>query len=398
MTPRPTTTTRTTNPWPVAALLLAACADEGTDTPTAFQDWATEAEYEIGDQNQGDALFGPYVDVRPAADGSRVYVLDTQASEVTIWTPGGSLLLRVGRAGGGPGEFETPTGLNVLDRSFYVKDNRRITTFTLEGEVIGTRTHPRGVMSSGFPVQIWDMFEDGSYAALELPAVLDASSTKEQIGVLRVVQDGGSWHAEELAQLDFRDWQASVEVDGVSQPLRQPWVTPDHFEVDHQSESVVVKRATSANPGLVELIEISMAGDTLWTRRIQLPAIPVTEEQIEAEVEDWASVMADNPSPMLKSRIRAAWHIPEYWPAVRQIHLMSNGEIWFAALGSDVPGLWYAVRKGADEGPIRRITVPESFQPRDVNATHVWGIRYDELDVSYVVGLRLLPGQQQEPQ
>ena len=161
---------------------------------------------------------------------------------------------------------------------------------------------------------------------------------------------------------------------------------------------MVVKRATAADPGLVELIEISTAGDTLWTRRIRLPAMPVTEEQIEAELEEWASILAENPSPMLKSRIRAAWHIPEYWPAVRQIQLMSNGEIWFEPLGRETPDVWHAVRKRAGEGPIKRIAVPASFEPRDVTGTHVWGIRRDELDVGYVTGLRLLPGQQQEPQ
>ena len=72
--------------------------------------------------------------------------------------------------------------------------------------------------------------------------------------------------------------------------------------------------------------------------------------------------------------------------------IMSNGEIWFESQGRDTPGVWYAVQKGADDGPIRRITVPESFQPRDVTATHVWGIRRDELDVGYVTGLRLVPG------
>ena len=39
------------------------------------------------------------------------------------------------------------------------------------------------------------------------------------------------------------------------------------------------------------------------------------------------------------------------------------------------------------------LTVPESFQPLDVTASHVWGIRRDELDVGYVTGLRLVPRQ-----
>ena len=48
-----------------------------------------------------------------------------------------------------------------------------------------------------------------------------------------------------------------------------------------------------------------------------------------------------------------------------------------------------AVRKGED-GPIRRIIVPESFSPRDANATHLWGVRTDEMGVQYVAGLRLV--------
>ncbi len=87
---------RTRNSWAIAALLLPACAGQGADTPTPFEDWTTEAEYEIDDQAQSDEFFGPFLDVRAAADGSRVYVLDLQASEVTIWTPDGALVRRLG--------------------------------------------------------------------------------------------------------------------------------------------------------------------------------------------------------------------------------------------------------------------------------------------------------------
>lgn len=393
---------RATRLWVIAPWVLAACADEGSVRVTEVEDWHTVAEFEIGDRMEGDALFGFYIDVAPSADGSSIYVLDAEASEVTIWTPDGHLIRRLGRAGGGPGEFQRPVRLTLLPDGFYVTDDRRITTFTREGEVTGTAPFPRGGRFGGFPVQIWDVFDDGSFAALAAPSVLSPSSTDDptdHLPVLRISEDGGSPRTEVLAQLDFRDWQTTVDVDESSapSPLWQPWVTPDHFEVDHGSASVVVKRATAADPGLVELIEISTAGDTLWTRRIRLPAMPVTDEQIEAELEEWASILAENPSPMLKSRIRAAWHIPEYWPAVRQIQLMSNGEIWFEPLGRETPDVWHAVQKRADEGPIKRIAVPASFEPRDVTGTHVWGIRRDELDVGYVTGLRLLPGQQQEP-
>lgn len=383
------------------ALLLAGCANDSALTLTPTEEWTTEAEYEIGDRMQGEALFGTYIDLRPAEDGSRVYVLDSQASEVTIWTPDGDLIRRLGRAGGGPGEFQSPSRLTLVQDGFHVKDNRRITTFALDGELTGTSSYPRGAQFQGFPVQIWDVFKDGSFVALPPPSVLAESSTgdlTEVVSVLRVAERGGSWETEELAILDFENWQASVEVEGRSRPvpLGQPWVTPDHFVVDHLGGSVVVKRGRSDVPGLIELFEISTSGDTLWARTLQLPPVRLTEERIEAEVEEWATVIAEqgsggNASPMLRSRIRDAWFIPEYWPAVREIRLMSNGEIWFEPMGRDSPGVWYAVQKGSDGGLIRRISLPESFQPLDVTDTHVWGIRRDELDVGYVTGLRLVP-------
>ncbi len=392
---------RATPPWALSALLLGGCADTLRLTP--IEDWATEAEFEIGDRVQGEALFGTFIDVLPAPDGSRVHVLDSQASEITIWAPDGDLIKRLGRAGEGPGEFRMPSRLTLVPQGFYVKDTRRITTFTHDGELVGTDTYPRGAEFQGLRVQIWDIFNDGSFAALPPPMAVDESSgsdAAETLKVVRVVDEGGAWRTEELAELDFRNWQAWIEFAGRSRPmpLSQPWVTPDHFQVDHLSGSVVVKRAPTASPGLMELIEVSTVGDTIWAREIQLPSIPLTEGQIEAEVEEvatWvAESMGDNSASVtLKSRIRAAWVIPEYWPVAREIHLMSNGEIWFEPLGLDSAGVWYAVRKGAVDGPIKRITVPESFQPLDVTATHVWGIRRDELDVGYVTGLRLLPVQ-----
>ena len=386
----------------IATVTLAACADDGGFTVTPAEDWATEAAYEIGDQIQDDAFFGPHVDVRAATDGSRVYVLDLQASEVTVWIPDGTLVRRMGRSGGGPGEFQGAGSLGLAETGFYVRDLRRITTFTPDGELIGTHPFPLEVAYRGFPAQIQDHFNDGSFAALPSPMVLDAAFTSdpaEDLPVLRVVEEGDAWRTEELALLDFRNWQTSFEVEGSSRPipLMQPWVTPDHFAADHLNGSVVIKRGPATSPGLIELIELSTSGDTLWTRRIQLPPIPLAEEQIDAEVEEWAAMIAAsmgdaNASPMLKSSIRTAWHIPEYWPVAREIRLMSNGEIWFEPLGTQAP-VWYAVAKGAPDGPIKRITVPESFQPLDVTATHVWGIRRDELDVGYVTGLRLLPVQ-----
>ena len=188
--------TKATDLCVIAALLLAGCADDSAFTLTPTQDWATEAEYEIGDQVQGDEFFGPYLDIRAAADGSRIYVLDLQASEVTIWTPDGALVRRLGRAGGGPGEFQGPGRLGVAAGGFDVRDRLRITTFTLDGELTGTRPYPLEVAYRDFQVQVRNHFNDGSFAALPSPAFLGGSPTSdptEDLPVLRIVEEGGAW-------------------------------------------------------------------------------------------------------------------------------------------------------------------------------------------------------------
>ena len=158
----------------LAACLLAACANDSGDeslTLTPVADWTAEPEYEIGDQMEGDALFGRITSIRPAADGSRVYVLDIVASELTIWTPDGTLISRVGRRGEGPGEFSNPRSLFLFEDGFLVGDNRRYTTFTLDGEVVGTEIFP----PPGFGIESlagyygFAMFDDGSVVAVPPP-------------------------------------------------------------------------------------------------------------------------------------------------------------------------------------------------------------------------------------
>ena len=218
------------------------------------------------------------------------------------------------------------------------------------------------------------------------------------IAVLRASQDGGDWGLDTLGLLSFRDvymWLPHPEYGDIS--VSQPWIPPDHYQMDPWNGSVVISRPLRTLPGVLELIEVSIADDTLWTRQVQLPPIPVTEDDIETAVDDHAPFFGadeeDARVPLLLRRtVRNAFIIPDHWPATREIRLMSNGEIWFQPAGHENPGMWYAVRKGEDEGPIRSVVLPERFRPMDVNATHVWGVRRDEMEVGYVAGFRLVRG------
>ena len=404
--------------WPVitlatlAATVHVGCVDDfGGYLPvlTPAEDWTAEPEYEFGDQLEGDALFGLITSVRTTADGSRIHVLDSGAEEVTIWTADGTLIQRVGRSGEGPGEFSNPYALTLLDDGFHVVDNRRVTTFAHGGAVTETVALPRGLELGHSPLLYLDVFPDGSHVAVPaFPwATVDGSPWGELVEaapLLRISREAGSWEVDTLAMRNVRNTWLRFPVGGGRDPAvaRHPWLVADFFAADPLNGTVVVGRAQTMPPGVLELIEISATGDTLWARRIQLPPIAVERQDIEEGLDRLAAGVAGQsgdtvPSPRLKRSVRDALIIPEHWAAARGIVLMSNGEIWFRPEGHENPEMWYSVQKGEERGTVRRIVVPESFRPRDVNATHVWGIRHDEMDVQYIAGLRLVPTEEKSP-
>lgn len=385
----------------LACCALATCTDESAVTLTPVEERATEPHYEIGDQMEGDALFARISSVVPTADGSRVYVLDRQAFEVTIWTPEGTLIGRVGRAGDGPGDFASPGSLFLFDDGFQVAEGLRITTFSLDGDLVradglerAMSPYASGSASFGRLYHAIAMFRDRSVGAVSSADLVWFGSVTEEMSegahpVVRITQDDGSLGVDTLGLLDYRDVWLKLGVGGIF-AVRQPFVAPDDFAMDPWNGSVVFSRSPGTSAGLLELIEVSIAGDTVWTRRIHLPPIPVTEDEIVAAADEFARFLADGTPAQKRDAVRDRMIIPEYWPATLGIGLRSNGEIWFQPAGEDDSRIWYAVRRGEDEGPIRRIVVPESFRPLDANATHVWGVRTDEMGVQYVAGLRLV--------
>ena len=240
---------------PLAACTLAACADDTTViTLTPVEEWTTQPEYEIGDEMEGDALFARISSVVPTADGSRVYVLDRQAFEVTIWTPDGTLIGRVGREGDGPGDFMSPGSLFLFDDGFQVAEGRRFTTFSLDGDLLradglerAMSPYPSGSASFGRRYHAIAMFDDRSVGAVSSAAQMLYGSVSEEMSegahpVVRITRDGGSFGVDTLGLLGYRDAWLTLGSRG-SFAVRQPFVSPDEFDMDPWNGSVVFSRS-----------------------------------------------------------------------------------------------------------------------------------------------------------
>ena len=393
-------------PWRVveATVLfgLVACDGAGrtTDGLRVGGHWITEAEYQIG----ADTTFSWVPYLRVTADGHRVFVVEPNTGSVTVWTPEDSLIFAVGRRGEGPGEFIMPYRLHIHDDgSFYVRDFQRFTYFSATGELVRTVAGPPALVSyQGFRVQADALLQDGSYLGRpEIGAAVrqgwQGDPPLVQEPLLRVGESEGEWlHPETIFLLNIRNDQLGFELSGTDNYTAQPFSDADMFRFDPggQGPVVVVRRA---DPGVVELLELSAEGDTIWQRRLDFEAVRLPAEMVAAEVRRIAEMFSQMgvQTPYLATRraVEEALYEPEYVPAARSIfQLAASGDVWLGTWETrDTLRVWYSVRRGDETNEPRRVLLPEWFSVLDATETHVWGVRTDSLDVPYVVGRRLVP-------
>lgn len=217
--------------WVLAGLLvpLAAACDSAADLPpearitydtiggiehvisgsrgtwSASERWTldTEEAVSIGTLDGAEEYtFGEVTGVAVADDG-RIYVADTQALEVRVYSAEGEFLFRFGRNGEGPGELSNISGLVLAPGGIAVLDGQqaRVTVFTLEGELVGTSRLQR-------PYVIFAV--DGPMAFDEAGrfhdrTVLRYTEGPDSIGVVTYAPDGTIVDSTALGpqQLDF---------------------------------------------------------------------------------------------------------------------------------------------------------------------------------------------------
>ena len=109
----------------------------------------------------------------------RVYVVDQAPARIRVYDPQGKYLRDIGREGDGPGEYRAP--IVAVDRQVVVHDprSRRLTQFTLDGQVVWTKPGPCCV---SHPLRL---STDGRIFAFASPVVIGGGPAWDQIVVFR---------------------------------------------------------------------------------------------------------------------------------------------------------------------------------------------------------------------
>ena len=381
--------------------------------PYDFGDaWTTVPEFEIGEGvgGAGAASFAPISEVRVLGGGDRVLIAEAVALRATIWTPDGTLVSEVGGAGEGPGEFTAVLFVQAHREGFYARDTRRFTSFSNNGTLIETIPFPPPALSfRGFGFESRALLKDGSVLAVPRisPAAMIGFAGDDPVQVLpvfRLWEKDGAWRMDTVVVLDNHNRLMSIVPEGRSMfdggiQTEQRLGDYDLSYFDPVAGSVVVLRR-NLGAGEVELVEIAADGDTTWNRRLSLPQVRLTPDQVAEYIDVIVERLVtrlpgpdkSGPTRAMRAAVKEALYVPDPLPGVSRIRGTTSGEIWVRGYQApDTLSVWYAVDRRNKAARVRKVLLPSGVNVMDATDTHVWGLRVDALEIPYVVGLRLRP-------
>jgi hypothetical protein len=353
---------------------------------TAEEQWALEEEIRFGAlEGDREYQFGQIGFIAVGSDG-RIFVSDRQAQHIKVFRGDGQYELTIGAPGSGPGELGRGPGFLALTAgdTVIVPDmtNRRINRYAPDGTTLADA--PLRV-EEGRPVR-YNSSPNGTFAAqLRLPG-------EPRTDAIVVIESSGA----------LGDTVITFPSGGAN---ARPGIT-QQFSPEPMWD---VTDSLTALYGVNNEYRIGMYDrNGLLTRILSksYEPVPVTERDLRAFFayldRAWLN-MGVSPSrlPELHSRT----HFAESYPAYYAIQVGYRGTIWVQRIQTpgdltdeEIERYNFLEEFGSPnwdvfdgEGKyLGVVEMPSRFQPRLFHGNQIYGVWRDDLDVQYVMRLRIL--------
>lgn len=382
------------------ALGAWACAgsDRAPDRPShvdALPVLGYVEEVRVGSVDDPDVGFSRIEGVEVGDDGT-VYVLEGQVPEIRVFSPDGRRIRTVGRSGEGPGEFRAPRQFGLLGDTLWVNDarNQRISWFGPDGALVHEmRTTPLPVETDvpGMTLRVapaWPR-SDGLVES-EASRVMAGSAADRpfHFPVIRFDRDG---RVVDTVRWDTFQPGPTVRVEGRAfhPPALRP-TSPVTQEMNGGSATLSWSVPEGSGQGRLEVVRLGLEGDTLYRTVLLYDPVPVPESVRDSLLERFRGLgpafgiseggMAD--------AMASGLDLPDYRPPIRSTHGGPDGSLWIALNGASPDSTAWVLLE-LDGAPRGRLTLPVRMEPRSSAGTTVWAVELDELDVPWLVRLRV---------
>lgn len=373
---------------PAAALALAIWFNPG-----AAQETAARRIAHFGSLD-GPGAIGSIRDITLDGEG-HVFVADGLAAQILVFYMDGTFLRALGRKGGGPGEYLSPGGIGWRDGRLWVYDaaQRRVTTVTVDGSVVGTfRFSAETLGPEGIRVGGLGPFGD-RHLGLALP--------RSELIAHRLVADRPVYLVDDVG---------FVSDTLTLMPLAEREISAIPRGSDGSESPAYLTELVKAHT----ILDLSPSGDRLLTIERPAPDAPEAEFRMQVHeagegriLDKWISVTAERLTDdwldskldplfdedgrmgfLTRREVEAHLWKPDYHPPVSQAKIGADGSIWIAREPIDDDQLRWVVYDL--DGTLQFTTrLPADLRVYWVSRSEVWGARPGHLDVPQVEGYRI---------
>ena len=272
--------------WTVVIPCLLGCGGAGTSDEVRLSALGPEVQLRLIASSAADVPFGAITGILADSSG-RIYVADSQAQEIVVLDREGRESHRIGRKGGGPGEFSGLHSIAWSADTLAALDlrTRRIVQFTPSGHLVSSVAwpssagRPHRLFSAGKALIAAGRFPRSSTSPATTAAEAAAAFRQPEIRYFEVA--GGEFR--ELAVSDTLAEPRGFDCDGpggtiaiFGEPL---FGTLGPLRAFLSTEELVSVRSGAAELDVVDATD----GDTLRSISLQVESIGVTDSLWSAE-------------------------------------------------------------------------------------------------------------------
>ncbi len=363
---------------------------------TASNRWTLDEELRIGAlEGDPDYQFGQIGWIDVGSDG-RIFVLDTHAQRVTVYSAQGTYQGSFGGPGAGPGELGQGAAFLLVGRgdTILVTDvaNQRVNRYAPDGSGLGSF---RLSLENGFPLQFRATASGLLAVQLRPFALLNRGPAPDPMDAIVLLSLDGSV-ADTVKRFPSG---GTVNMGGGSPEIRlyspEPvWAIADDLGLLFGVNDEYRIRVYAANGGLERII----------TKPFSRAPINARDREALLRFLERSWTDAGMPPAMLPL-LRNTLHFAEFFPAFSAIQTGPAGTIWVQHVQSpaDLPDEELeAFNPLEDTGApnwdvfdsdgryLGVVSMPPRFTPHAFRGNEIYGVWRDELDVHYVMRLRVV--------
>ncbi|MFS8636764.1 MAG: 6-bladed beta-propeller [Gemmatimonadota bacterium] len=360
------------------------------DLPT----WSVVEEFRLGsvDDPETALIRVPPVYGLTIGPQGHIYIAQPVDGQIRIYDESGRFLRAVGRKGNGPGEFANLWFIGFVADTLYAINwvPGRVSFFTLEGEHLGTQALAVAPDDRFVPTGPFMLLPDGT--AVVSPG--NASVAQRSIThrpYLRIDRSGRI--IDTLAMIPTAGEGLLFTRGRVTVSLFHPFRDYPLIAIDPRGERMaVVERRAARDTGDASFVvtEMSLRGDTLYSRRYPYRPVPVPSQLADSLVESIIGSLTSGSWTRSEAErdVREALEVPKYLPPVSDVRYAADGTLWIAREPYSTPTQLWQVHDRNGE-PLAFVRLPAGIDVPLIQGDAVWAVVQDELGVPYVVRYRV---------